>query len=58
MEQLAMTEYVNLNLCHIGWKNWKRGDICVLRSVDGYLSCLRIQNQSAYKEWSGCFSII
>lgn len=48
----------NLNLCHIGFNRWNRGDICVLREVNGHLVALRIQNQSAFREWSGCFSII
>jgi len=42
----------------LGWKNWKRGDICVAREVNGVWCVLRIENQRAYREWLGCFSIV
>jgi hypothetical protein len=42
----------------IGWKGWKRGDICVAREVNGRWCVLRIKDQSAYREWGGCFSIV
>lgn len=42
----------------VGWDWWKRGDICVIRSVHGQHEVLRIHNKRDYKEWSGCFSII
>lgn len=44
----------------IQWDRYpqKRGDICVLRYSWGELECLRIEPQSNYKEWPGCFSLI
>lgn len=41
----------------IGWR-WPRGTICVVREVNGRLCVLRLQNQQAFREWAGCFSII
>ena len=38
--------------------NHCRKTICVARSFEGYLIALRIDKQSSYKEYSGCFSII
>lgn len=34
------------------------GTICVIRSVNGQMEILPLSNQSAYKEFTGCFSII
>lgn len=42
----------------IGFKGWFRGDICVIREVNGKECVFRISNQLAYREWVGCFSII
>lgn len=42
----------------IGFKGWSRGDICVIREINGRECVLRLSNQSSYKEWTGCFSII
>ena len=35
-----------------------RGDRCVIRSSGGSPEILKIENQRAYAEWAGCFSII
>ena len=35
-----------------------QGTICVERMVNGSLQWLALANQSAYREWAGCFSII
>jgi len=43
-----------------GWERWKRGDICVARSI-GWLDnkcVVRLADQSAHREWLGCFSIV
>lgn len=37
---------------------YARGTICVIRSVDGKLEILPLSNQYAYKEFTGCFSLI
>ncbi|QFP93691.1 hypothetical protein [Ralstonia phage P-PSG-11-1] len=38
--------------------NLQRGHIYVLRSVNGALVPLHIQDHSTYREWAGCFSAI
>ena len=35
-----------------------RGDRCVIRSGNGSPEILKIEDQRAYAEWAGCFSII
>ena len=35
-----------------------RGVICVERWVLGQLEWLPLANQRAYKEWTGCFSLL
>ena len=37
---------------------WGRGTICVFREHDGKPAVMRLHNQTAYKEWGGCFSLI
>jgi|Laugresu1bdmlbsd_1035121.scaffolds.fasta_scaffold01433_5 hypothetical protein len=41
----------------VGWDLWKRGDICVIRSIRGQLEVLRLHNKREYREWLGCFSV-
>jgi len=36
----------------------KRGTICVLRSINGSLVAIPLDNQASYQEWSGCFSLL
>jgi hypothetical protein len=46
------------------WENVKtntnvtRGDVCVIRRSNGSPEILRIHDQTHYREWVGCFSII
>jgi hypothetical protein len=46
------------------WHNVKpkahiqRGDICVIRSMNGAPEMFRLVEQHHYKEWVGCFSAI
>jgi hypothetical protein len=35
-----------------------RGQIYVMRSVDGQWVPLRLENQQSFREWFGCFSAI
>ena len=35
-----------------------RGSIYVMRRINGVLVPLRLQNQTRYREWLGCFSAI
>jgi hypothetical protein len=35
-----------------------RGDVCVIRRMNGSPEMFKIVEQHSYKEWSGCFSII
>ena len=35
-----------------------QGTICVERMVNGNPEWLPLDNQNAYREWEGCFSII
>ena len=44
----------------LGWNGvrLKRGDVCVVRKVNGRWCVLRLKNQASFREWSGCFSII
>lgn len=37
---------------------WPRGTICVLRYSWGELEPLKIDPQTSYAEWPGCFSIL
>lgn len=36
----------------------RRGDVCVMRAVNGQDVALRIDPQSRYREWVGCFSYL
>jgi hypothetical protein len=36
----------------------QKGTICVIREYQGNMVIMPIEKQWAYKEWSGCFSII
>ena len=42
----------------IGWEGRRRGDICVVREVNGRYCVLRLIEPWTYREWIGCFSII
>lgn len=44
----------------IQWDRYaqRRGDICVLRYSWGDFECLKLDNQRAFAEWAGCFSLI
>ena len=35
-----------------------KGTICVIREYQGYQVIMPIENQSSYREWSGCFSLL
>lgn len=35
-----------------------RGDICVIRSMNGWPEMFKLVEQHHYKEWTGCFSVI
>lgn len=37
---------------------WGRGAICVMREHQNKPAILRIENQRAFREWVGCFSLI
>lgn len=39
-------------------QNVTRGDLCVIRRSNGSPEILKIDNQTQYKEWVGCFSIV
>lgn len=36
----------------------RHGDICVIRQSNAIDVILRLENQSSYKEWTGCFCYI
>ena len=36
----------------------QRGDICVIRSMNGWPEMFRLVEQHHYKEWAGCFTYI
>jgi hypothetical protein len=36
----------------------QRGQIYIMRLVNGELVPLRLENQRSFREWSGCFSAI
>jgi len=36
----------------------ERKTICVARVVHGVLEWLPLENQTTYREWAGCFSIV
>jgi len=36
---------------------WGERTVCVWRKFDGKPAVLKLDNQSSYKEWSGCFSL-
>lgn len=38
--------------------DYPRGTICVERKVRGTTMWLALRNQTAYREWVGCFSIL
>lgn len=38
--------------------NIVRGDLCVIRGVNGTPEMFKIVEQHTYKEWVGCFSAI
>lgn len=42
----------------MNWKNFERGTVCVIRLFNGKPEALRIPQDSQYKEWVGCFSIL
>lgn len=35
-----------------------RGDVYIMRSINGESVPLRLENQRSFREWSGCFSAI
>jgi len=45
-----------------GWEDVKdpvsvsNGDLCVIRSSNGSPEVLRIEPQTSYREWAGCFT--
>jgi hypothetical protein len=38
--------------------SYLRGTICVIREVNGNIEILPLANQSTYREWIGCFSLL
>ena len=37
---------------------WGRGTVCVFREYQNKPAILRLENQRAFREWNGCFSLI
>lgn len=36
---------------------WGQGTVCVWRKYEGKPAVLKLDSQSSYREWSGCFSL-
>ena len=36
---------------------WGQGTVCVWREWQGKPAVLKLDNQSSYREWNGCFSL-